>query len=538
MASFTRRATLGALAGAALAPLARPDLAGPALAGPALAQGAANTLRFVPHADLSALDPIWTTAYVVRNHGYMVFDTLYAVDSKFQLRPQMAQGHEVTDDGRVWTIRLRDGLMFHDGAPVLARDCVASIRRWAARDGFGQTLMAQTDELAALDDRTLRFRLKAPFPLLAEALGKLSSPVPFMMPERLAQTDAMQQIKEAVGSGPFRFLKDEWVQGSAAAYARFDGYVPRSEKPDGATGGKVVNVARVEWRTIPDASTAVAAMQTGQMDWLEQPSPDLLSLVAARKDLTVSTLDPIGTYVLLRFNHLYPPFDDVAVRRAVLHAVDQKDYLQAMVGDTDRFRECKAFFPCGTPLSTGTGSAAMTGKLDEARAMLKQSRYDGRKVVIISPTDLPLLAALGDVTADLLKRLGMQVDLVATDWGTVMARRASQKPPEEGGWNVFHTTAVAPEFMSPASHLALRGNGKAGWAGWFTDPRLESLRSEWFAAPDAAAGLRLAGEMEQEAFDQVPYVPLGQFQQPTLFRTSVQDIVPASAPLFWNLRKT
>jgi len=222
-------------------------------------------------------------------------------------------------------------------------------------------------------------------------------------------------------------------------------------------------VARVEWRTIPDAATAIAAIQTGQMDWLGQPSPDLLSLVAKRKDLTVSTLDPIGTYVLLRFNSLYPPFDDAVARRAVLHAVSQTEYLEAMVGDSDRYRECKVFFPCGTPLTTGAGSAAMTGKLDEGRAMLKASRYDGRKVVVISPTDLPLLSALGEVTADLLKRLSMQVDLVTTDWGTVVARRASRKPPEEGGWNIFYTTAVAPEFMSPASHLALRGNGKAGW---------------------------------------------------------------------------
>ena len=525
MTVLTRRATLGGLAAGALA-------------RPALAQAGGGTVRFIPHADLSALDPIWTTAYVVRNHGYMVFDTLYATDGAFRVRPQMAEGHEVTDDGLTWTMRLRDGLRFHDGAPVLARDCVASIRRWAARDGFGQTLMAQTDELAATGDRTLRFRLKAPFPLLAAALGKLSGPVPFMMPERLARTDPAEQVREAIGSGPFRFLADEWMQGSMAAYARFDGYVPRAEAPDGMAGSKAANVARVEWHTVPDAATAMAAMQTGRMDWLEQPSPDLLPLVAKRRDLTVSTLDPVGTYVLLRFNGLHPPFDDVAVRRAVMHAVNQADYLQAMVGDPARYSTCKAFFPCGTPLSTGTGSAAMDGSLDAARALLKASSYDGRKVVIISPADNPNLSPLGTVTADLLQRIGMQVDLVTTDWGTVVARRASQKPPSEGGWNIFHTTAVAPEFASPASHQPLRGNGRAGWPGWFTDPKMEALRTAWFAAPDLAAERRLAGEMEQEAFDTVPYVPLGQIRQPTLYRTALQGIVPATAPLFWGLRKS
>ncbi len=526
MPDITRRAALGGTLSTAAASLARP----------AVAQ-ATQTLRFIPTTGLPALDPIWTTGYVVRNHGYMVFDTLFATDSSYRVRPQMAAGHAVEDDGLTWTITLRDGLRFHDGAPVLARDCVASIRRWAGRDGFGQSLMAATAELAAVDERRLRFRLHAPFPRLAEALGKLSSPVPFMMPERLAQTNAREQIREAVGSGPFRFLPDEWVQGSSAAWAKFEGYVPRDEPADGLAGGKVVHVGRVEWRAIPDAATAVVAVQTGQMDWLEAASPDLLPLVEGRTDLRVFTLDPVGTYVLLRFNALHPPFDDVLARRAVLHAVHQDDYMLAMVGDPKLFRECEAFFPCGTPLSTGAGSEAMDGRVDEARAMLKASRYDGRKVVVLSPADQPLLAALGPVTADLLTRLGMAVDLVSTDWGTVLARRASQKPPGEGGWNVFHTTAAAAEFASPASHLALRGNGRDGWPGWPTDPRMEALRAEWFAAPDAAAERAVAAAMERRAFEQAPYVPLGQFQQQTLTRAAVRDIVPASAPLFWNLRK-
>jgi peptide/nickel transport system substrate-binding protein len=527
MLSMTRRRTLGLMAGMAALPLAKP----------AIAQSAASTLRFVPASDLPSLDPIWTTGYVVRNHGYMVFDTLFAMDAAFKVRPQMAQGYDVTDGGKTCTITLREGLKFHDGAPVLARDCVASIRRWAARDGFGQTLMTRVDELSAPDDRTIRFRLKAPFPLLPEALGKLSGPVPFMMPEWLAQADPNQQIKEAIGSGPFRFLPGEWRQGAGAVYAKFEDYVPRNEKPDGMAGGKVVNVPRVEWHTISDTSTAMSALQTGQVDWLETTSPDLLPLVAKNKDVVVTTLDPVGTYVLMRFNSLVPPFDDVAVRRAVLRAVNQADHLQAMVGSVKLFRECKAFFPCGTPLSTGTGSAVMNGKLDEARAMLKVSTYDGRKVVILASADQPLLAPLGEVTADLLQKIGFQVDLVTTDWGTLLARRASQKPAEEGGWNIFHTTGVAAEFMSPASHPPLRGNGRAGWAGWFDDPKMEALRMDWFAATDQTAQLKAAAAMEQEAFDQVPYVPLGQVQQPTVLRKSISDVVSASAPLFWNLKK-
>ena len=374
MTLMTRRSTLGLATSVAAGGLSRP----------ALAQSSAAVLRFVPQSDLPMLDPIFNVSYVVRNHGYLVFDTLFALDSGFKVRPQMAEGYDVSDDGKNCTIRLRDGLRFHDGAPVLARDCVASIRRWATRDGFGQTLMGQTDELSAVDDRTIRFRLKAPFPLLPDALGKLSNPVAFMMPERMALIDANQPVKEAIGSGPFRFLPGEWHQGVGAIYEKFDSYVPRQEKADGMAGGKVVHVSRVEWRTIPDTSTAMSALQTGQVDWLEVTSPDLLSLVASNNAIAVTTFDPIGTYVLLRFNSLVPPFNDPAIKRAVLRGIKQADYLETMVGNPKLYRECKAFFPCGTPLSTGAGSSFMTGNLDDARALLKASKYDGRKVVVLA----------------------------------------------------------------------------------------------------------------------------------------------------------
>ena len=524
---LTRRAVLGALA-------ATPA----ALAAPAIAQPAA-TLRFVPQADLSSLDPIWTTGYVVRNHGYMVYDTLYALDSGFNVRPQMAEAHEVADNGLTWRIRLRPGLRFHDGAPVRAADCAASIRRWAARSSFGQSLAAQANEIAAEDDRTLRVRLKTPFPLLAEALGTVSSPIPFIMPERIATADAGSAITEATGSGPFRFIASEWVAGSRAAYSKFDGYVPRDEPPDAQAGGKRARVARIEWTTMPDAGTAVAALQAGEIDWLEQPSTDLVGLVLHDPNVTVTTIVPGGVYALLRFNQLYPPFDDVLARQAVLAAVDQATYMQAIVGGSAAAsRVCKAFIPCGMPLSTGAGSEAMADNLEQGRALLRQSRYDGRPVVIITPSDMPAINAMGEVTTDLLTRLGMRVDHQVMDWGTLLTRRNSQKPPAEGGWNIFHTTAVSPEFMTPATHLALRGNGRAAWAGWPTDERIETLRQEWFAAPDDAAQREVVAAIERTAFADVPYVPLGQYDQPTAYRLTVTETVKATAPVMWNLRKT
>ena len=235
----------------------------------ARAQRAADprVLRFVPQANLTSLDPIWTTAAVTENHGWTIFDTLYGLTDDLKVQPQMAEGHTVSDDGLTWQIRLREGLKFHDGEPVRAQDCAASLARWARRDTFGQSLGAVVDAWEAADDRTIRIRLKSRFPLLIDALSKPAANVPFIMPERLAKTDPFQQVTEMIGSGPFRFLRDEYVSGSRVAYARFDGYVPRQEPASRNAGGKVARFERVEWTIIPDSATAAAALQAGEIDW-------------------------------------------------------------------------------------------------------------------------------------------------------------------------------------------------------------------------------------------------------------------------------
>lgn len=507
-----------------------------ALARPALAQRPGRRLRFVPQSDLLGLDPVWTSGFVVRNAAYMTYDTLYATDSAFRVRPQMAEGHERSDDGLQWTIRLRQSLRFHDGEPVRAADCVASIRRWAQRDPLGQVLMAQTDELAALDDRVFRFRLRTPFPLLIESLGKFSSPVLFIMPERMARLPATQQVTESVGSGPFRFRADEMVQGSHFAWDRFDGYVPRDEPPDNTAGGKVVHVPGVEWTVIPDAQTAMGALVTGQADWLEQPSADLLPLAEKAGDITVRALDPLGSYVLMRFNCLYPPFNDVRVRRAVLMATSQDAFMQAMGGDPALSRSCRAFFPCGTPLADELGTASMPGNIDAARALVLESGYDGQPVLVLAAADKAYLFGLAAVAADLLVKIGLKAELVSTDWASILARRASQKPVSAGGWSVFFTTGAAPEFADPASNYLLSGNGRAGWAGWFEDAGMERMRQGWLLESDPARRQALAVAMQEEALRQVPFVPLGQYRLATAYRRSLSGLVPSSVPLFWGLR--
>ena len=507
-------------------------------AAPAVAQGAgARTLRFIPHSNLASIDPVATTGYIVRNHGYAVYDTLFATDAEYRIRPQMVEAWEGSGTDTTWTFRLREGLRFHDGAPVRAQDCIPSLRRWGARDSFGQTLMAAVGEMTVVDDRTFRIRLTRPFPLLLDAIGKLSSQVPFIMPERFATVDPNQAVTEAIGSGPFRFLRNEWVPGSQAVYTRFEGYVPRNEPASWAAGGKVARVDRVEWRIIPDPSTATAALQTGEVDWYEQPTFDLLPLLARNRDIRIEQIDPVGSILMLRPNHLHPPFDNPGVRRAVQMAVSQKDYLQAVVGNDRYYKECRAVFSCGTPLASETGGDRLAGNLDAARRMLREAGYNNELVVLINPTDIPISNAMSLVTADLLKKIGMNVELVSTDWGSVLARRANRNAPAQGGWSLFHTWWVGPDLVNPALHAPLRGHGQAAWPGWPTDPMIEAMRDEFLSAPDAAAQKAVAERMQARAMEAVPYITIGQMWLPTAFRRTVQDIVPGPVPYFWNLRK-
>lgn len=526
-----KRRTLLQLGGVAAAASALPRVA--------IGQSAsATTLKFVPQANLTSLDPIWTTASVTENHAYAVYDTLYAVNSKLEPKPQMAEGHTVSDDGRTYLVKLRDGLKFHDGEPVRAQDCAASLARWSARDTLGQTLAKFIDQWGVQDDRTLKITLKSPFPLLIDALAKPAANEPFIMPERIAKTDPMQQIKETVGSGPFKFIAGEFVPGSSAAYEKFDGYVPRQEPPDWASGGKVAHFQRIEWRIIPDAATAAAALQAGEVDWWEQVQADLVPLLKRSKDLTIGLANPTGYLGVMRFNHLNPPFNDVRIRRAVLAAVNQDDYMRAVTGnDPAAYKQCAALFPCGTPFGTQIGAPEMQGDLEAGKRMLHDAGYAGQKVVIINPTDFPSIGPFGDVTADLLKKLGMNVELQDTDWGTVVQRRASRKPVDEGGWSIFHTWWPSDSILNPVVSAIIRGQGDKGWFGWFNDEKIEALTSDFLTAPDNAARLKITDAIQQEAFAQVPTVPLGLFYIRAAYRADLQGILESQAPFFWNVRR-
>ena len=475
----------------------------------AVAQGN-RVMRFKPNADATIVDPVWTTAFSTRYLGALSYDTLYGVDNSLVPHPQMAAGHVVEDDGKRWRITLRDGLRFHDGTPVLARDAVASIKRWGARDAFGQMLMSVTDELSAASDTEIVFRLKQPFPLLPNALGKSTSYMPVIMPERLI-TDPAKQVLEVVGSGPFRYLAGERLSGSRSVWERFDGYVPR---PDGTreftSGPKVGHFDRVEWNVIPDAQTAAAALLANEIDWYEDLLLDLAPSMRGKRDIVVDSVNPFGYMGIMRFNTLQPPFDNPAIRRAILSAIDRSQIMPAVAGsDPSMYDDKVGMFCPGSPMASDAGLEVLNGPrdYDKARKALQEAGYKGETVGFLSAANFFGISQQDNVVADQLRRAGMTVELISVDFGTWLQRRGNMAAVDKGGWSVLDTFLPGLDLWDPAVNIAMRGNGKAAWPGWPTAPKLEDLREAWFKSPDLETRATIARDMQRQALVDLPLYP-------------------------------
>ena len=504
----------------------------------AQAQSNAKVIRMIPGGDLKILDPIQNPSYISRNHGYMIYDTLFAVDSKGNYKPQMVDTFSVSKDKKIYTFTLRKDLKWHDGTPVTAADAVASIKRWGAKDVTGRFLAAETASLEAKDDKTFILILKEPFGLVIEALGKPSSNVPFMMPERVAKTDPNQQITDTTGSGPFIFKKDEWLPGNKVVYTKNPNYVPRNEPADGLAGGKVVKVDRVEWIYIPDQNTALAAFNNGEMDIFELPQADFLASLEKNPNVKL-VQDALGCQGWLRPNHLQPPFNNPKARQALLYMVNQEEYLAA-AGFSEKYRvkNTAAYFMSGSVNATDAGGEAVKGGQNFAKAkeLLKEAGYKGEKIVVLVPSDPPVQAAAAMVTVQNLKKIGMNVDAQAMDWSTLLARRAKKESPENGGWNIFHTYSVGFDVMSPVVNSYIGGSGEAGPAGWSNDPQMEKLRKEWAKEGNLAKRKAITEQIQRRAYEMVPYVNFGQFYQPTAYRDDLSGVLKGLA-LFWNVKR-
>lgn len=509
------------------------------LARPAIAAGS-RTLIFVPQSPLASLDPVWTSAMTTRNIGFMVWDVLFGRDERMNPKPQMLAGYTIEDDGKRWVMTLRENLWFHDGEKVLARDCVASLNRWRQRDPGGATLSARLDAIEAPDDRTIVLRLKKPFPSLPTLLSKFQTAA-VMMPARLAATDPHKQVKEAIGSGPFRFKADEYVIGSFAALEKFEKYAPRDEPASFTSGGHRVMVDRVEWRMIPDPGTAANALLTGEVDWLEMPMPDLLPMLKRAPNVVTGRLDNWGFISQLRPNHLNPPTSNPAFRRAIMAAIEQREVMDAMMGaDPDGVIVPMGYLATGKPEVDRAGIEGVTTRRspEDIKAMFRDAGYNGERIVLLHTTDQPFYNAATLVVADSLRKAGVNVDDQAMDWGTVLQRRASREPLDKGGWSLFVSVTPVPEYRNPLLGSLLRANGRDAWIGWPDIPKIEAAYNAWLDTGDEAEQTRLEREIHLTAFDQVPFIPLGRYMPRAAWSKNITAPLQGPAPVFWNVGKS
>ena len=500
------------------------------------ASAAEKVLRVVPHADLKVLDPHTNTATISLMHGHMIYDTLFAWDSKFRPRPQMVESYQISPDRLVYTFTLRPGLKFHDGQPVTTRDVIPSLKRWMVRDTIGQALASFLETIEATDDKTFVIRLKEPFAFVETALGATASVI---MRAQDAATDPFKAVTETIGSGPFRFVRSEWNPGAKIVYEKNPDYVPRAEPADGLTGGKVVKLDRVEWIVLPDPFTKSSALQRNEVDMVDQLPHDQIPILENAPGVVIGQVPLIDAYGIIRPNHLYPPFDNPKARQALAFAVNQQEYASAAFGDQKWWRECWSFFVCGSANGTEVGSEDHRRQdLPRAKALLAETGYHGEKVVLITTGEIPSISALGDVTADNLKKIGVNVEFAVSDWGTMVARRAKKDPPGQGGWNLFHTTVGGTGMSSPLTNFAINSNcGGDNWFGWPCDPKTEELRSAYIRAAEEGPSRAALEALHSHLWKALPDIPVGQYIQPWAWRSNVTGVLRAHLLVFWNIDK-
>ena len=521
-------------------PLAAAAIAALSLAGPASAQ---TTIKHIPDADLKVLDPVFTTIGTTLAHGYMVYDMLYAPDAKWVYQPQMAESHQVSADGLTWTFKLRAGLKFHDGSPVEGADVAQSIKRWAAKTSLGRTILPRITEISATGPDGFQIKLNKPLGPMLTILGTSANPL-FIMREEEAKTDPNTAVTTMIGSGPFTFDVKDWNPGHNVIYRKNKDYKPRSEPASGSAGGKVVKVDAVEWIYIPDASTRVQAVLKGEADTIGVIPPDLLPLLKASPNIEVVVMDKIGNQTMLRPNSLVPPFNNPKVRQALLYAVDQDSYLQVMQADPKMRTLCWAVFMCGTPLESMSGVnndwAQPGAQVARAKQLLQEAGYKNEPIVLMDPTDQPVISALTLISAQAMREAGFNVDMQTMDWATLVSRRPIKDAPSvnKGGWHVFHTWGTGPLMSSPLMNSgAPTPCDGTNWFGWSCDEALEKIRMEYLEADTAAKQLDVVNRYQARFYEVVPYVPLGQFVGPVAYRKELKGVVQDIMLNFWNISK-
>lgn len=512
--------------------------AGSVLASPLLAE---TVLNVVPAAPLRVLDPMVSTAQVVRTHGFMVFDTLVGMDENLQPQPQMAD-YAVSDDAMTYTFTLRDGLLWHDGTPVTVEDCIASLHRWGRNDGNGRLMMEHVGAIEQVSDNSFTITLAKPFGHVLALLGKPSPIPPFMMPKRLADTPEGEQITEMIGSGPFKFVAEEYRPGDQTVYVRNEAYVPRAEPASWTAGGKVVNVDRVVLKSMPDMQTSLNALQSGDVDLVEQVTIDLLPLLEVNPDVEFGTLLPLGSQYTGQFNHRLPPFDNKMIRRAAIYALDQEAILQTAIGNADYYTMCPSVYGCSVPVASDAGAEYLAGpaeeRMEKAKTLLQESGYDGTPVVMLQPTDLASLTTPPIVAAERLREAGFTVTIEPSDWATLQARKDKWVPVSEGGWNMYFTSWGIPGIWNPLVNTLLDGSGQDRvWAGWRVSPEAEELRAAFVTALDPEEQKDIARRLQQVAWDEGFYFNGGEYSGVGAWRSEIEGVSQGPLLTFWTISK-
>ncbi len=496
--------------------------------------------RFVVNVGLQVLDPIAGASFVTRNFGYVVFDTLVGMDMRGNYRPQMLEGWEVSADRLTWDFKLRRGLTFHDGAPVTPEDVVASVRRWGQRDSIGRRLMAATAEMTTKGTDGFVVRLARPFGGVIEALGKPSNHICVVMPARIAAaTPPTQPVREVVGSGPFVFLREEWIPGERTFFRRNERYVPRAEPADGLAGGKVAKFERVEMITMPDIAMRASALQQGEVDYLEYAPIDNLLRLRANRNIVISQAGGQAAMMYaVSINFSQPPFDNVLVRRAVQQCLDREEILAATgFGEVGR-PDCVSMLMCGTPYESTLGSEAIARpSLEKARELLKQAGYANERVVLLHPLDSALLNPFGLVLIDRMKRAGFNLDAQGADWSSIAQRWVRKNPLDRGGWSVVPVVYTGFDMADPLANLGMGYNCTGNQPWGYCEPAMTPLIERFEAEGDPAKRKQIGADLNRIAIEQATFPIAGQFRAPAAWRAELRGVIDFGFPVVWNIER-
>jgi peptide/nickel transport system substrate-binding protein len=508
--------------------------------GSASAQSTSKVLRVVPSADVAELDPARAANQIGRIYSQMVFDTLFALDQNLSPKPMMVDKETISSDGLTYTFTLRTGLKFHDGSPVTTRDVTASLTHWMDGASTGGELKSRLEAMSIVDPLTFTLKLKQRFGLLEFLLAGAGAPIAGIMREADATRDASVPLTNPIGSGPFRYVASERESGHRVVFARNADYIPRAEPPDGAAGARIVKVDRVKWTIIPDPTTAANALVTGEADFWDTVTAEMVPFLKSH-GINVRRTASLPSVAWIRPNFELPPFNDARARQALALLVDQKEFMQVVAGDNPS-STCYSFSVCGSLLGTEIGSEPYH-KTDVAKAkeLLAEAGYKGEPVVVLGTPQLPIISVMSQLLAQRLREAGVNVDLEMGDWATVFTRmNTAHLAPGHGGWNVTATYSLGGTSFNPLTNTMLNtscGPTSTSRMGWPCDEQGDELRRAVLAAPDEAARKAAFETFQKRMWQFIPFVPAGQFDQQNAYGKNISGVLGGYVISYWNIEK-